>query len=527
MRKITLAFVPGASPTCIPLGVASLAGFLKKERPALEVTTVDLSIRFWERLLQADGQGARLLAFFHGADGNFFEEDAYTEAWRELTPYHQRWQALTLEIDYALKNGETLTDSWYGEVLFETLCLAPDHILLLSAAYPNQLLHAAMVAILVKRRFPGVTVLLGGSALPSIDPESLLLAVPEIDRVYLGEGEEGVLDYLSDRSGDGRGWMYLEGTQTILAKRPRAIPMHRIPTPLFEGLDVTRRLMPTPVLPVAFSRGCRWRKCAFCSHNFGFAGYRTNDVFHFVDQLAQLQQTYGTGYFYFVDQYIDAHSLDGIASEIIRQQLQIRFHVMGRPTSDYTPALFQKLYASGCRWISWGVESGAQALLDGCNKGTSAAAVATVLKDCHGAGINNLAMMVFGLPGTTPSLFQETLDFSNDVSDCTHAFTDSSFQLFENTPYHKNASIHGIDPAENEILFAVGAKQVISLRRAYVLRREDGIAAVRPGPDEVALWKRWKCWVRGDVFFETLPAEHYLLFADHLSAHPLNAVAPF
>lgn len=521
MKKLNLVFVPGASPTCIPLGIASLSAYLKKTLSDVDVSTTDLSILLWNQLRsQSAGANGDATNPFVDRD-RFYTPNTYAAQWQLAAPIHGKWHRITQSLSAALQRDETRVPDFYAAALHSAMKLDTTDILALSAAYPEQLIHAAVIARLVKAQRPDVTILLGGSALPSIHPDTLLNAVPQIDLLYLGEGEQGICEFLQDTQSFDRGWIGQCNGEHVSGKRPRAIPMQSLPAPDFSAFDLSRYWMPTPVLPVAFSRGCRWRKCAFCSHNFGFAGYRTDDYARFVDHLVQLQSVHRTGYFYFTDQYIDAASLAGIANEILKKKLQLRFHVMGRPTSDYTRDILDLLFAAGCRWISWGVESGAQSLLDTCRKGTRVQDVADVLENSHRAGINNLAMMVFGLPGTSPERFQQTLDFAASVSDWVSAFTDSSFQLFEQTPYFQNAASIGIVPGDNEVLFSIGDKRVISNRRSYAQR--NGCEQMEPpaGAEEVALWKRWKTWVRGESFFETLPAEHYLLYADRLSNAPL------
>ena len=521
MKKLNLVFVPGASPTCIPLGIASLFAYVKKTLGDVDVSMSDLSILLWNQLRgQSTGTNGNEPLPFADRDG-FYIPDTYAAHWQRAAPIHGRWHQITRSISAALQRDENRVPDFYAAVMHHALKLDTTDVLALSAAYPEQLIHAAVIARLVKAQRPDVTVLLGGSALPSIHPDSLLNAVPQIDLLYLGEGEQGICEFLQDGPVHGRGWIGRFHGERESVKRPRAIPMQSLPVPGFSSFDLSRYWMPDPVLPVAFSRGCRWRKCAFCSHNFGFAGYRIDDCGRFVDHLAQLQSIHRTDYFYFTDQYIDAASLAGIANEILKQKLQLRFHVMGRPTSEYTRDILNLLFAAGCRWISWGVESGAQSLLDTCRKGTRVQDVAAVLENSHHAGINNLAMMVFGLPGTSPERFQQTLDFATSVSEWVAAFTDSSFQLFEQTPYFQNAASIGIVPGDNEVLFSIGDRQVISRRRAYAQQTGGGQMAPPSGAEEVALWKRWKTWVRGESFFETLPAEHYLLYADRMSGAPL------
>ena len=84
---------------------------------------------------------------------------------------------------------------------------------------------------------------------------------------------------------------------------------------------------------------------------------------------------------------------------IIASKLKCSFHIMARTLGSYTPALLEKAARAGCCWISWGMESGSQKLLDIMRKGTEVKTSAEVIKTASSFGISNLLMMIFGAPG--------------------------------------------------------------------------------------------------------------------------------
>ena len=124
-----------------------------------------------------------------------------------------------------------------------------------------------------------------------------------------------------------------------------------------------------------------WRKCGFCAHNFSFSGYRGKAPSSLAEELAFYGERYDVRHFYFADQYLDARYLERFADELLSRRMKIFFHFMGRPTSDYTPERLEKIARAGCSWISWGVESGSQRLLDTAGKGTVVSDVLNVLRN--------------------------------------------------------------------------------------------------------------------------------------------------
>lgn len=500
----------------MPLGIASLGAYLRRAREDVDVVLTDLSVGM-RRLCFDDAPEASLaVPFLTGQVGNFFDESLYRAYQLEFLVYLERWRALENGLREALAGSfDSPEVARYDAWLERLLPLSGDEIVGLSAAFPEQILHAVLTAKRIKRRHPTMVVLLGGAALSSVDVDELLAAVPELDHAFRGEGETGLLAFLQGTHPSAiRGFSYRVNGSIHHNGTPVPIPMDSLPTPDLGALPATSYLNPTPVAPVAFSRGCRWRKCRFCSHNLSFSGYRTRAYDAFVESLSQHKDQLGISRFYFADQYIAAEDLFGISEAIIRHNLDIRFHVMGRPTRTYTGKVLETAAAAGCRWISWGVESFSSRLLEMCRKGTSPPEVVRVLLEAKRAGISNLAMMIFGLPGSDDDALQQTLDTAADVSDAVDAFTSSSFQLFEHTPFFHRAAAFGLVPESREILFTVSGRAVHSYRRAYSIARDTGERTLPRAAGEIAKWKKWQLFVRGgDSFFETLPAEHYLLHA--------------
>lgn len=533
MKKTLLLFVPGAHPTYMPLGIASLYAYIKNRMPVCDVSALDLNIRLWNHIFESSSPVSLAPSFFRGSLGNFYSEETYTAYQGELSAFYSEFHRIESSLRKFLNTGEINSEtSNYREFILRELNLSGDEIIALSAMYPDQVVHALAVSSLLKEEFPGLTIIAGGSALSAIDMDEMMDAAPFIDAFYRGEGEEGIILFISGTPFESiRGLSFRSEKGNIHNSAPAAILLSELPVPDFSFCGFREYLNPEPVLPVVFSRGCKWRRCGFCSHNFSFAGYRTSDYSILADKLIHYRESCGATHFYFADQYISAGDLLGISRELIERDAGISFHVMGRPTADYTEEVFESAFKAGCRWISWGVESGSAELLEVCNKGTLPSEIEGVLVRSAGAGISNLAMMIFGLPATNSRRFQETLDFAGSVSGFVDAFTSSSFQLFEGTPFFKNRESLGLEISEREAFVTVSGREIHSTRRNYRVRTEGGDGFITPAQSEVTQWKQWKSWVRGgDTFWETLGSEHYLLHCarhrNSKSDHPGRPTTP-
>jgi hypothetical protein len=219
--------------------------------------------------------------------------------------------------------------------------------------------------------------------------------------------------------------------------------------------------------------------------------------------------------------------LGAVSDEIIRRGLSIHFHVMGRPTANYTEELFHKAAEAGCRWISWGVETGSQRLLDLIRKGTRSQVIRDVLRNSARAGISNLAMMIFGLPTSTGEDLERTFELIDDIYPHVTAFTASSFALFEKTYFAKHADRHGLQVIKREELFRRDGVKVHSGRLQYMLKSSGGKPAPPAGPVEIGQWNRRRQWLGEVPFEEKLCCEHFLLHAAQRHAPPrINPIRP-
>lgn len=506
--KQFLFFSPGAHPTYIPLGLASLAGYARLYAPEAPLEVVDLNIRFWQQVMARNADSALVQGFFRGHVGDFYNPTLYSLYRGQLDLYYRHIKG----VEQALK------DSWPGgepvpvpelDALLEMpeLETANRPRIAFSVMYPGQLLFALYLSRRLKQLHPGAEVVLGGAAMSALDVSELRRGAFWIDGVFEGEGEVPFAAWLKG--------------QPVPQKHP-VLSLDCLPDPDYSFANLADYLSPEPVLPVVFSRGCQWKRCRFCCHNASFRGYRAATCDEFAKRLGRLQLRYGTRFFYLADQYVSAEDLRGISQAILDEGLDVRFHVMGRPGSEYTQEILELARKAGCRWISWGVESFSARLLEICDKGTTPAEIARVLEQSSQAGISNLAMMIFGLPGNSEEFLQETLDWATHLHPAVDAFTSSQFQLFGGTPFFRSRSRYGLEVVEQEVLLQLGPQPVHSRRYAYRLS-EGGTRLTR----EIDVWERWKLFTRGGPsFYETLLCEHYLLHCTRARDSRQTPLAP-
>ncbi|MFI4911378.1 MAG: radical SAM protein [Sedimentisphaeraceae bacterium JB056] len=518
--QASLVFAPASSPAYMPLGIAALAEYMGIYCPSCQLSTHDLNIKLWDNLSDQKPEFIRFKDFFRGKEGNFFDKAQYL--------YHlESWFEISRQIDKysdACKNylqTDQMTES-LAEILHDqcnSILIEAPKIIGISVMYPEQIIPSLAIAkhIWEIKGTEKPDIILGGATASIMDADEILHCCEFVDAILQGEGEEGLRMLCEEYAYNNiPGLRYRSHGNILKNTKPDTISLAKVPLPTFACLDTSLYFNSSPVVPVIFSRGCKWRKCRFCAHNFSYSGYRKHQISKFVDYLEYMDNSMGARHFYFADQYVDADDMVALSREILNRNLDIAFHIMGRPTDDYTPEILDTMSQAGCRWISWGVESGSQRLIDICNKGTSVDTIKKVLEDTYNANISNLPMMIYGLPTSNDIDLEQTFDMIDDVLDYCDDFTASSFKLFDQTPFASQAAKYDIKITEQEVIFTRKGVDVHSMRLIFKEKAADCTYRTPRGPYEADKWRRRKKMMGLNSVFTDLCCEHYLLYANQM-----------
>ncbi len=189
-----------------------------------------------------------------------------------------------------------------------------------------------------------------------------------------------------------------------------------LPLPDFSLFDLDGYFSPVRILPLMASRGCAWRKCAFCSHEAYSQGvYKTHKVSRVIANILDYMRSYQTNHFFFNDAELPPKLIERISDGILaqselRDRIQISF--LARLEKGFlNPGLLGKMRSAGFKSILWGLESGSQFVLDRMRKGIQIEEAEAILKKAHENDIANSIFLIFGFPGEMPNHRQETIDF--------------------------------------------------------------------------------------------------------------------
>ena len=339
--------------------------------------------------------------------------------------------------------------------------LPPDETILVGFSVNQCSLRASLVvARWVKASRPKAFVVFGGQLYS--DPEKIgetLDAVP-IDAVIVGDGEETLVELAeiieAGRPPESCAGMHLKRDGAVVETRPRPpLLMDSLPFSDFSVLDLESYNVPENLYHDSFmimaSRGCV-RHCTFCGSRFPWKGYRSMSGRRVYDEI--VHQTARYSHFKvlkFYDILINGNMkhLSELCDLLIADPSEKLFwreaNCIVRP--EMTPEILKKMYAAGCRHVTFGIESGSDRVLGLMEKGQTAALAERVLRDTHESGIELTANFMFGYPGETEEDFDETLEFVRRIHPYVDIFYPSrTFITMEpNSTMAKNKKELGID----------------------------------------------------------------------------------
>jgi len=259
----------------------------------------------------------------------------------------------------------------------------------------------------IKEKKPTIPVIIGGTH-ASILPE-FVLKDSGCDAVVVGEGEEVFLK-IANRELEAKG----------IISAPIIEPIDSVPFPTYEyfnikqyfsygGADRIRWSLPQPSVAMIGTRGCPYA-CTFCASKTLFGRkVRFRSVENIMQEIDFLIEKYNIRSIYFYDDTLTLRKtwLDQLCKELKLRKLK---WICGTRVDTVNEQMLRLMKDSGCRYISYGIESGSDRVLNQIiRKGTNIEQVEKILKLTRKIGIGIIANYMFGLPGETEEDLKLTL----------------------------------------------------------------------------------------------------------------------
>jgi hypothetical protein len=418
LKSILLISPPVAKPCEPPAGLAKLAWALRAQ--AVDCRTYDASIDGILGLLQqpitaGDTWSRRALAGLAANIDALRSPDLYRNRdryKRAVMDTNRVFHVAGLESDAALslsnygskalspvrstdliRAAEQFEANPFYSIFSATLLDLFDQrepaIVGVSINFMSQALCAFAVIGFIRRLLPRTTIICGGGLVTS------WMNIPKFDNPF-----GGLVDELIGGPGESRLIEMCTGRKGV--------------EPPVTGYDLSsfnmdRYLSPVRVLPYAASRGCYWKKCAFCPESAEDAPYSTGTPQAMMKDLGQVAEQTSAGLVHFLDNALSPRML----GHLIDHPPGVPWYGFARVTRHLTdPGVVSGLKRSGCVMLKLGVESGDQDVLDALGKGIHIDTVSRALDTIHKAGIATYVYLLFGTPVENENSAGKTLDFT-------------------------------------------------------------------------------------------------------------------
>ena len=310
--------------------------------------------------------------------------------------------------------------------------------------YPN----ALAIATLVKEFDPSIPVIVGGPH-ASILPRDVL-AEPAVDFVAVGEGERTAVELVAALEADARtaalaqiaglGWK--AGGEVRLNEPREPLVAAAIGLP-------ARHLLPLDLYPdshnVLVARGgCPYR-CPFCSGSHVWGGRRRmRPVEHIIDEVRLVVDEYGPGHVFFVDDILTLNRrwLSELMDALVQAGLGITWGCATR-VDRVDEVMLRRMAQTGCTGIQFGIESGAQEILDSV-KGIDKRSALDAVRSAVAAGIAVSCSFMIPFPDDTAVTLAETRAFMREMQDAGGRLLISYTTPFPGTRFYDDADELGL-----------------------------------------------------------------------------------
>lgn len=280
------------------------------------------------------------------------------------------------------------------------------------------------------------------------------------------------------------------GEIVVNQTRPFVADLNDLPHPMHHLLPLEKYRMPMIKGPFTFivtSRGCP-AGCTYCIKHVSYQfSVRLRTPEHIMEELWMLKKMGMNNIHMYADLFtVSRDQVMGLCQQMIDQKIGIRWTCNSRV--DYVDEeMLAMMGKSGCRLISWGIESGNEQILRHARKGAYPDKAERALTWAKRAGIMNWGYFIIGLPGETEATIRDTINFSKKLPLDIALFhvaapypgTPFFFEVVKNGWFRKGTRWEQVDMDKGTVLDYEGLS---AERLLYWQKRAFREWAFRPGP---------------------------------------------
>jgi radical SAM superfamily enzyme YgiQ (UPF0313 family) len=307
---------------------------------------------------------------------------------------------------------------------------------------------------------PGAVIALGGPH-ATFTAEETLATMPEVDVVGRGEGDQIIVE-LARAVEDGMGFEGVPGVtfrgkqdgEIVETPAPPLLDPRTLPLPAFHLMPMERYYFASlggPFATIIASRGCPFQ-CTFCSEwPFWGGRWRPHDPEHVVEQLDILVNRYGRKNIWFGDDCfnVSRDHVVAICEGILQRGIDVNWYYQGRADLVVKhKEILPLMRRAGNRMVQIGIEASNDEQREALNKQLRTETAEEAVRLLRAHDVVCQGMLIVGLPGDTPRIFEEKVRMVNRLDVDFPVFL--VYTLFPGAPDYDRALEEGwIDPPTN------------------------------------------------------------------------------
>jgi anaerobic magnesium-protoporphyrin IX monomethyl ester cyclase len=275
------------------------------------------------------------------------------------------------------------------------------------------------MASLIKQRSPDTIVIMGGPQASYYYSGKEIISDENVDAIFLHEADETLPRALDDFEKQGYfsktpGLVFKKDGQIVDGGMPEPIPsLDNLPFADYSDFDLRSYANPHR-LDIFCSRSCI-NHCHYCDERNYFQRYRYRSGRNLYDEIVyQLKRNPSVTFFNFSDSVLNGsiEAIRELCQLLIKNHVNIAWGGQAVIRKEMTRELLELMRAAGCAYLSYGIESGSDKVLQSMNKRLFTVDLAsTVMQNTHESHINAYANFMFGFPTETEADFLDTLKF--------------------------------------------------------------------------------------------------------------------
>jgi anaerobic magnesium-protoporphyrin IX monomethyl ester cyclase len=229
------------------------------------------------------------------------------------------------------------------------------------------------------------------------------------------------------------GVAYLENKRLVQTEQRPLLNLGELPPPAMDLLPLERyryEVLGDRLMILEATRGCP-HACTFCMRAmYGGRAFRRKRTEQVCDELKEAVEKHRMRSIYLMDIEftIDRAGAMAVCDCLERIGADVRWCCQTRADS-LDEELVNRMRATGCRLVHFGVESGSDRILKQIGKGETTDQITRGVRMVQEAGMETACFFMFGFPGETRGDMEETVRFAQKL-----APTYASFHVVEPYP---------------------------------------------------------------------------------------------